>query len=261
MINQLPEIHALWIGHTLGRISSCCLKSFVLRGHKVYLHTYNHIDGVPDGINMVDANFILPEDQIFKHKKTGSYALFSDLFRYELLKKVDGIYVDCDVYCIKPLNNSNNGYTLGYEDDFKINGAVLGIPKDSQLLDHLISAAYDPFFIPPWYPIKKQKRLKFKKFFGFGKHISDMPWGIIGPEAITYFVKEFSLETMIQPIDVFYPIHYLCIKQLLDANLDLDDIVTSRTICVHLYNEMLRNVDLDNIEHNSILAKMFRNEI
>lgn len=261
MIDQLPEIHALWIGQKLGKLSSCCLRSFVLKGHAVYLHAYEQIDDVPEGVQIVDANRIISKNKIFKHKKTGSYALFSDVFRYELLKKTDGIYVDCDVYCIRPIIPSSSGYILGREDDFKINGAVLGLPKDSLILDRLLNAAYDPFFIPPWYSSKRQKRLKIKKVFRLGKHISDMPWGVIGPEAITYFVKELGLEREIQPIDVFYPIHYLCIKQLLDNDLYLEDLISSRTVCVHLYNEMLRKVDMDKIDPNCILAKMFKNEI
>ncbi|EXA97121.1 alpha (1-4)-galactosyltransferase domain protein [Acinetobacter baumannii 44362_9] len=35
---------------------------------------------------MVDANKIISKDQIIKHKETGSYALFSDIFRYELMR-------------------------------------------------------------------------------------------------------------------------------------------------------------------------------
>lgn len=96
---------------------------------------------------------------------------------------------------------------------------------------------------------------------GIGQHIADMPWGVIGPDAITHFVKTQNLVEFIQPIDVFYPVHYQCIGQLTDSGLSIEDITSTRTLGIHLYNEMLRNVDLDNIEHNSILAKMFRNEI
>lgn len=207
MSNQLVDIHALWIGEKLGALSSCCLRSFIMRGHNVYLHTYENIEDIPVGVKIVDANNVIPKEKIFVHKKTGSYALFSDVFRYELLKKIDGVYVDCDVYCIKPLLKLDSDYTLGYQDDFEVNGAVLGLPKDSLLLEALLNAAYDPFFIPPWYPTKKKRRLKIKKKFGLGKHVSNMPWGVIGPEAISYFVKKLELDNKVQPIDVFYPIH------------------------------------------------------
>lgn len=81
------------------------------------------------------------------------------------------------------------------------------------------------------------------------------------PDAITYFVNQLQLIDQVQPIDIFYPVHYQCIGQLMDSRLQIEDIVSSKTVCVHLYNEMLRNVDLEKIAPESILAKMFRNEI
>lgn len=257
----LPEIHALWVGTKLGPISRCCLSSFVMQGHKVFLHTYNKIDDLPDGVSILDANHIIPKNKIFKHKETGSYALFSDVFRYELLKKIDGIYVDCDVYCLKPITKNPHGYILGYEDSKMINGAILALPKDSPALSSLLAAAYDPHFIPPWYSKNKQTKLKMKKMIGIGRHISDMPWGIIGPHAITYFIKNYALTSYVQPSDIFYPVHYQCINQLLDPELNIEDVTTSRTLCVHLYNEMLRDIDLSGLPSTSLLSLFLRNEI
>ncbi|WLF83016.1 galactosyltransferase Lgt5 [Moraxella sp. ZY210820] len=259
---SLPSIHALWIGDTLGRISSCCLSSFVKQGHQVYLHTYGEIKDLPKGVIICDANHIIPKQNIIRHNATGSYALFSDIFRYELLKHIDhGIYVDCDVYCIKPLIIPEHGYLLGFEDDSKINGAILALPKESVLLQKLIEISHDENFIPLWYPKKKQRRLKFKKMLGMAKHIADMPWGAIGPEAITYFVQQNKILHYVQDIDILYPVHYTCIKHLINGNLDIADITTKRTLCVHLYNEVLRKIDLEKIDEQSVLAKMLNNEI
>lgn len=252
----LPTIHALWIGSNLGKLPHCCLSSFVAQGHQVYLHTYNDINDLPKGVQLADANLIIPKNKIIKHKKTGSYALFSDIFRYELLKKVDGIYVDCDVYCTKPITIPDNGYLFGYEDDNKINGAVLALPKNSLLLNKLIEISHDSNFIPPWYSNKVQKRLKIKKMFGIAKHISDMPWGVIGPEAITYYAKHFNVDKFAQSIDIFYPVHYDCINHLLNPNLTLQDVITHQSLCIHLYNEKLRRIDFQNIHEDSILFKM-----
>lgn len=258
---NLPIIHALWIGEKLGAISRSCLRSFVMRGHEVHLHTYTEIADIPDGVTAVNASKIIPADKIIKHNETGSYALFSDIFRYELMRKVDGIYVDCDVYCLQPLTIPEHGYVLGFEDDNWINGAVLRIPSDSALLDSLLNAAYDPKFIPPWYSSSRQFRLKMKKTFGIGTSIADMPWGVIGPKAITHYVRKHKNVPNVQPIDIFYPVHYQCISQLCDPNLTVQDITTSRTLAIHLYNEMLRGIDLESIELNSTLARLLRNEI
>ena len=258
---KLPIIHALWIGNKLGAISRSCLQSFIMRGHEVHLHTYAEIDDIPEGVKRVDANLIVPSDKIIKHNKTGSYALFSDIFRYELMRKVDGIYVDCDVYCLKPLSVPNHGYVLGFEDDNCINGAVLKIPADSPLLESLLNAAYDPQFVPPWYSKSRQFRLRMKKAFGIGTSLADMPWGVIGPKAITYYVRSYQQENNVQPIDIFYPVHYQCISQLCDPNLTIQELTTSRTLAIHLYNEMLRGIDLESIDSKSTLALLLNNKI
>lgn len=257
----MPIIHALWIGNHLGSISRCCLSSFVKQGHQVYLHTYGDVQDLPQGVSIVDANNIIPQNEIIRHKATGSYALFSDIFRYELLKRVDGIYVDCDVYCLKPLIIPEHGYLLGYEDDHKINGAVLALPKDSELLKKLIDISHNPSFIPPWYSKKKQNKLKIKKFFGFAKHISDMPWGVIGPEAITYYTKAFGIDNLTQNIDIFYPVHYDCINHLLNPRLSIQDITTQHSLCIHLYNEKLKHCNPKNIDNHSVLYNMIHNNI
>jgi len=261
MSEKKPIIHALWIGNALGVISRSCLYSFVMRGHEVCLHTYGEIEDIPKGITVCDANKIIPKNNIFKHKKTGSYALFSDIFRYELLQKVDGIYVDCDVYCLKPLVMPVSGYLLGYEEDNLINGAVLAMPKDSDLSKALLAASRNPYFIPPWYSNRKKSVLKLKKFFGLAKKVSDMPWGIIGPNAITFYVNHFNLSELVEPIDVFYPVHHRCINQLTDSGLSIDDICSTRTSCIHLYNEMLKNIDISVLDENSVLHQLLKNEI
>lgn len=105
--NTLPTINALWIGSELNLIASACLKSFLKYGHIVNLYTYGNIVNVPNGVNIIDGSHIIPKEKIVKHQKTGSYALFSDIFRYVLLSKINqGIYVDCDVYCLKPITMS-----------------------------------------------------------------------------------------------------------------------------------------------------------
>lgn len=264
MENELPIVHALWIGDSLGVISSSCLKSFVMRGHSVYLHTYGKIKDLPEGITVQDANLIIPQDKIIRHRKTGSYALFSDLFRYELLKHLDGkgIYIDCDVYCLKPLRLTETGYVIGFEDDSYINGAVLALPSDSEVLNLLINAAYDPLFIPPWFSKKQQKRLRIKRMFGIRHKLEDMPWGVIGPRAITYYVKELGIEEFVQKMDIYYPVHYSKIRgALTDPELSIGDLITSRTLVFHLYNEMLRKVDLKKIPKECVLYKMLQNEI
>lgn len=259
---NLPTINALWIGGQLGQIARACLTSFVMRGHKVHLYTYDKLPDIPDGITVCDGNDIIHHSKIFKHKKKQSYGPFSDIFSYELLKKMDNaIYVDCDIYCLKPMHIPDNGYLFGYENDTLLNVAVLALPKYSELLNALCDIGNNPQFVPEWYSPNRQLRLKIKRFFGKAHHIADMSWGVTGPSALTHYAKKFNAIQYAQPIDVLYPIQYTTVDKLFDDTLTLDDITSDNSICIHLYNEVLKYKDLNQLPPNCILAKMLNNQI
>ena len=97
---KLPIIQSLWIGADLTNLEKLCIQSFIDNGHEFHLHTYADIGGIPAGAVVKDANEILPADKIFKYN-TGSYAGFSNWFRYALIAKHGGFWVDMDEICIR----------------------------------------------------------------------------------------------------------------------------------------------------------------
>ncbi|VEG13284.1 glycosyltransferase [Moraxella cuniculi] len=259
---DLPSINALWIGEKLNAISTACLISFIKHGHQVNLYTYGEISNLPTGVHVLDGSTILDKSKIIKHQKSGSFALFSDIFRYALLSKIkNGIYVDCDVYCLKPLTIPEHGYLLGYENDSHINGAVLALPADSSMLNTLINLSNQPYFTPEWYSSYDKMRLRIKRLFGYANTLSTMGWGVIGPSAITHYAKKLNITNLVQPVDVLYPVQHHEVNKLLDPSLSIHDVTTLRSVCAHLYNETLKNIDLKQINPNCILAKMLYNEI
>lgn len=258
----LPSINSLWIGKNLGAISSACLHSFLKHGHEVNLYAYDDIADLPNGVKVRDANEIIDKSQIFRHHKRGSYAPFSDVFRYKMLKQIDfGMYVDCDIYCLKPMLLPKHGYLFGYENPSIISNAVLALPKNSQLLNTLIELTSQKYFTPEWYSDYDKFRLKIKRLFGRANTLGKMGWGVTGPSAITHYAKKLNITHLVQPVDVLYPIQHHETHKLMDANLSIDDVITENSVCVHLYNETMRHVDLTKIDPNCILAKMLRNEI
>lgn len=261
--NTLPTINALWIGSELNLIASACLKSFLKHGHVVNLYTYQDIMNIPEDINILDANQIIDSSKIFRHHKRGSYAPFSDVFRYNMLKYIEhGIYVDCDVYCLKPMTIPEHGHLLGYENPSIISNAILALPQNSELLNTLIDLTSQEYFTPEWYSNYDKFRLKVKRFFGYANHISKMGWGVTGPSAITYYTKKLQLTHLVQEVDILYPVQHHEVKdKLLNEQINIADVISERSVCVHLYNETLKYVDLNTIPSECILSKMLVNEI
>ena len=157
-----PEyrIAALWIGGPLSFLEQLCLISFVHAGHHTVLYTYEGVTNVPPGVEVLDANTILPQTGYLKHSKAGSPALHSDVFRYHLLAKCDHtIWADTDAYCVKPFV-TDTGHFYGWESKKHVNGGVLGLPPDSATLRALLAFTADINAIPTWYGEEETARYR-----------------------------------------------------------------------------------------------------
>lgn len=108
------ELQVLWTGAPLGPLEKLSLASFIAYGHPVILYTYDTISQVKEqipqsiryGIKVVDANTILEKSKVFTFKgrnKAYQYLPFSDWFRFTMLHKKGGRWIDLDMTLIKPL--------------------------------------------------------------------------------------------------------------------------------------------------------------
>jgi len=237
----LPVVNAFWTGPRLGRIHAACLASFVSVGHRVVLHAYDVPADVPKGVAVADANLLAPRAEMAEYDRAGRYALLSDLIRFRILAAGLGLYVDCDCYCLRPIEDSD--FILGWETDASVNGAVLKLPQGSAILTDLL--AIGPGFVPPWLSLRRRVLQTARRLLGFPKPLHTMPWGTIGPRAISYYVQHHGLEAHVRPREEFYPLAHDAVERLFDPALSLDDLITPHTRIVHLYNEMLRRKQLD----------------
>jgi len=142
MNNDNRHIHALWIGQELSLIELLCINSFINNGHQFHLWTYNTIKTpLPKHIIVEDAAQIIPKSEVFCYKHTnqfghgkGSYAGFSDIFRYKLLYEKGGWWTDMDVVCLKPLDFPE-AYVFRTHHDFPVIGNMMKCPPRSKLMN------------------------------------------------------------------------------------------------------------------------------
>lgn len=207
---SLPTVASLWIGPALSWLEQLCLISYADNGHEVILYTYDKVANVPDCVRVEDARAILPNDRIIRHRRTGSPAYHADLFRLHLMELTDYIWVDTDAYCHQPFELPETGYLVGIESEAKrrANNGVLRLPRDSEVLGLMRDLAGDEFPNPPWFDAGKRRAIADAKAAGTPIHVSEMPWGVWGPSAISHFLHQTGEYSFAQPEHVLYPISF-----------------------------------------------------
>ena len=136
----------MWIGNVLSSMEMLTIKSFIANGHAFYLWLYDspNIEKI-DNLFIMDASDIISREFVFSYKEKnafghgkGSYAGFSDIFRYKLLYEYGGWWVDMDITCLKPFDFEQE-YVFRAHHELDVVGNVLKCPRGSDLM----KAAYE----------------------------------------------------------------------------------------------------------------------
>ncbi len=228
----------LWIGDSLGALERACLKSVLRQRHRLALYCYRKPIGIPDGVEIRDASEILPETAVIRHRR-GSVAPFSDWFRYELLKRGLGTWIDTDMYLLRPLDEQAE-HLFGEQRPGFLNNAVLRLPPDSPVIDELLA----PFrgTTPSWLAPRHRMSANLRKWLTGDVDVGAMPWGTTGPAALTAAAEKFGLSSVALPPAVFYPVPWEGADWIIDPARSLEEMVTDDTVGVHLWNECIRKL-------------------
>lgn len=135
------DIHALWIGNQLAPTELLTIRSFLNHGHRFHLWAYDNIETpLPEECILHNAAEIIPREEVFCYEYSnqfghgkGSYAGFSDIFRYKLLYELGGWWTDMDVTCLKPLD-SEDEYVFRTHHSLPMVGNVMKCPAGSELM-------------------------------------------------------------------------------------------------------------------------------
>lgn len=180
-IDPDPNNHiyqSLWIGNELSNMEKLSIKSFIDNGHIYHLYTYGDVKGIPEGTIVKDGNEILDKSEIFTYKN-GSYSAFSNLFRFALLYKKGGYWVDTDFVCIKPIY-FNHKYAIASEPNENyteqlVTSCLLKLPKGSVEAEE---------------GVKIQREHKARILSG------EIAWSS-GPKTVKAIVEKFALDRFV----------------------------------------------------------------
>jgi hypothetical protein len=229
-------IQTLWIGPTLSQVERLCLRSFLKNGHDVHLYVYDDVQGIPDGVRVMDGNDILHSDQIFTAK--GGKAIFSDWFRQELLFKRGGYWVDTDVICLKPFS-FEEPIIFGLHSSISAAIGVLRFPVGHPLSRSLADLCQAPNTPLP-YDAPKMRAKKLVRKYLLGNRRDRVRWGeSAGPKGFTAALKHLEMFELAKPFTYFYPVTQDCWLSLFDDTFQNNDEFFSGSYCIHLWNEMI----------------------
>ena len=213
-------VQGLWIGERLQTMERLSIASFLANGHEYHLYTYQEVADVPAGVQVRDANAIVPASAIFQYREYASYAGFANFFRYKLLLERGGWWADMDAICLRPFV-ANQEYVFSSERDAQgrqfVNNGVLHAPAGAEILQQAwdICQAKDP---------------------------AALQWGETGPTLLQSLVHKLHLWEHIEDAETFCPIPP---HRFLDVVLPGRPVVFGEeTKSVHLWNEMWRRYDL-----------------
>jgi len=236
---SLPPIISFWHG-PLSWLEVLCITSFVKRGHPVRVYSYDAIENLPDGAEWRNAAELLPRERLVFYKGKGTPGVFSDHFRYAVMRARLGIYADLDIYCVRAIEGPPD-YLFAWERPGSVNGAVLHIPAEAPLLADLLTIfEYDkrPLFEPHLRPIRRLE-VALRRLVGDRVSPEHMQYGATGPMALTHYVAKHGLTSMVRPAETFYPVPYEGIPALMRSGSSLDAAITPETLGVHLWRSQL----------------------
>jgi hypothetical protein len=238
---DLPIICSFWHGD-IGWLGRLCIASFLERGHRFELYAYDDVGPVPAGCVRRDANDIIPQNEMFFYKGSRTPAVFADLFRLRLMQHRAGIWVDCDVYCVRPFEGLGD-YVYGLETSSKadrqmVNNAVFACPPDGELLESLLKT-FEPGAMPPGMPWFRALEVRIRRLLGEDLPVQNMQFGTTGPWPLNYHLKRLGLFERAQAKPVFYPMDYGDAHKLMQPGIALADLVQPETLSAHFWHSSL----------------------
>lgn len=208
-------VRCFWHG-PFSPYEALCLSSFVAAGIAVELFSEAPIAGLPAGVTRRHAREILDRDvALYRHEFDGpSPSLHSNHFRYVLLEKFGGWWIDTDVMLMAASLPISDVF-IARQSDHELNGSVMRFPPGHKLIKAARERTADV--------------------------LEDARWGDTGPRLLTKLQPEHAPDLPIAPRESTYSIGADEFQKfLLPEACEEVEVRTTNSTFVHLWNEMWR---------------------
>lgn len=205
---------SFWHGNSISGIHLLCLRSWARHNNNNQLFCTKDVNNIPIGVKARSAFEFSKISNSYDEKRISENPSgFSNLFRSEMLKSLDAIWLDTDVLVLNDDLAKYENYVFGYENDSTVNGAVLGVPVGSKVLGELSNE--------------------------IGKYSGEkIIFGDLGPRMLTKIISGNGLLEQAWPISEFYEIRAIEIWKLYSRNeaSEVSERLKDKNF-VHLWNE------------------------
>jgi hypothetical protein len=212
-------VRSFWQGQ-ISPYESLCLATFIAAGIDVEVFCEGAVDGLPEGVRRRNSREILDRDvSYYRHEPDGpSPALHSNHFRYALLERLGGWWIDADVMLTaKFLPNAD--IFVARQTDQELNVAVMRFPAG--------------------HPLMAAAR-------GHTAGVLDHAhWGETGPRLLTALQPLYGADIVVAPQVTAYAIETEEFEKffLPEAFEEVEE-RTKNSVFVHLWNEMWRRAGI-----------------
>lgn len=217
---MLETVRTLWVGK-VSPLERLCMRSFVLRGHPYHLYTYGEAIDVPLGVEVKDANEIVPKERIEDFQ---NLANFSDFFRFTMLLRYGGWWADSDVCCLKPFVFDSQyvfaSQLVVQRTNDEITSCVIKVPSGSEMMQWCLNRIADT-------------------------DTSKNSWSAIGPALLLTGHRNFKLQQNVKKHEVFCPLNYFEAPDNVFGSKSGQVEFGEDTFAVHLWNEESRRAKID----------------
>lgn len=246
-------INFFWIGPKVSPIEVLSLRSTLKHNMTPVLWCYKNIEGIPKGVIVKDANCILPKEKIDYYINDLNLPLpsISDLFRYELLDLIGGIYADTDIVFMDNIYNlKEREYfcsTYEYHVGEEASNCLMRVTKKSLVSQFLIN----------------ESKIRLNNYIIAGNKADYCEFG---PFTVQKCARELNVKVL--PYDVINPISWRWTNKIIaykkiDLKFHLKLVfrflfpfryenkgyfLTKNTIAMHLCNEMWKIYGLNKFE-------------
>lgn len=257
-----PLLQSFWHGRPLGWVERACLRSMVAQGHAVHLYSFDPVENLPEGVVNMDAEEVTPRTSLFQFDgvlglaNIGSFAPFSDWFRYNLIRQTDGLWIDTDAYLLSPLIFLRR-HVYAWESKRVVGAGILGLPRDSEILGTLIAYMTPPIEFSPWVP-EQVRKAALEKLDGAPLHVGALRYASWGPPALSWAVRHHRKAWMALPGSSFYPVHFSAFDDFILPEEELLARFGPEVRSVHLFGSILNQKFKGRPPEGSFLDRIWR---